>query len=152
MRLLLHHLVLGVLAALTLTGCNGEAPPGRWQGVIFDGHVIIAVRLEVQSGNLIRTSAPNLRADFARMNPGERIHAFKSVEAQLVRTWETVQPGKVEMSGGHITRKNGYATLFEYDESAGTMTFYFYGDGTLTHKVPMARVAEFGPLPVPKGL
>lgn len=151
MRAGLNTALVLLLAALAACG-PGEAPVGRWQGAAFDGEWLIAVRLEIAPGNVVRVSAPNLHSDFARMGPAERERAWAAIVKTLDRQFAEAQPGAVEMSGDRITRAGGYAPLFERDGATGALVFCFYGNGALTHRIPLEPVTEFGPPPRPPRL
>lgn len=149
----LGRLITAMLLPALLVACGETAvPPGRWQGTLFDGEWMVAVRLEARPDNVVRMSAPNLHSDYARMSLGERIAAFHRVAAELDRGWAEAAPWRVERSGDEIRREGGYSVLFEYEPAGDRMIFHFYSDGTLTHRIPLERVAEFGPPPLPGNL
>jgi hypothetical protein len=146
-----------VIAALVLfaglAGCDSrEAPSGKWQGVLFDGKWLVTVRLEITEGNLVRVSAPNLQADFRAMTADERTKAWTAIKSTLERQFSEATSGHVRMEGREIIRAEGFAPMFSLDDRNGQMLFYFYGDGSLTHHIPLQPVGVFSELKRPPGL
>lgn len=145
--------VIAVLSlSLTLSGCDSpEAPSGKWQGVLYDGEWLVTVRLEVDPGNLVRVSAPNLRANFRGMTAQQRGESWTAITRTLDRQFSEASAGHVRMSGNEIIRDQGYAPMFAL-EDRGQMKFFFYGDGSLTHEIKLQPVQEFSQLQRPSGL
>lgn len=141
---------LTVFAALGLTACEREdVPTGKWQGSYFDGEWLIAVRIELMPGDVIRVSAPMLKADFAKMRPLQREEAWIAIQRSLDRQFREAAPGAVKRSGREIIRRDGYAPLFEIDGSK--LIFMFYSNGFLTHRIPLEKVPAFDAIDRPKG-
>ncbi|NWH09488.1 MAG: hypothetical protein HXY22_12750 [Alphaproteobacteria bacterium] len=141
---------LTALAAWGLTGCERESvPTGKWQGSYYDGEWLIAVRIELMPGDVIRVSAPMLKADFAHMQQREREQAWIAIQRSLDRQFREAAPGAVKRQGSEIIRRDGYAPLFEIDGNA--LIFMFYSNGFLTHRIPLQKVAAFDAIDRPKG-
>lgn len=144
--------IVGLAFSLALSGCDSaEAPSGKWQGVLYDGEWLVTVRLEVDPGNLVRVSAPNLRANFRGMTAQQRAESWTAITRTLDRQFREASAGHVRMSGNEIIRDQGYAPMFALEER-GQMKFYFYGDGSLTHEIKLEPVQDFAPLKRPGGL
>lgn len=147
------RLFIAILFPALLAACgDANIPPGRWQGAMYDGDWIVLVRLEVRPDNVIRVSAPNLRAAFEGMTLGERIEAFNRVARELERGWPDSPLWQVDRSGNEIRRAGGYSVVFDYEPQGDRMVFHFYSNGSLTHRIPLDRVAEFAPPSPPGGL
>ena len=146
--------VLAALALLaSLSACDSrQAPSGKWQGALYDGKWLVTVRLEITAGNLVRVSAPNLHANFQGMSEEDREQSWVAITRTLDRQFREATSGHVRMEGNEIIREEGYAPMFSLDARSGEMLFYFYGDGTLTHRISLQRVPEFSQLSRPKGL
>jgi hypothetical protein len=146
--------VLAVLTLLvSLSGCDArEAPSGKWQGVLYDGEWLVTVRLEIAPGNLVRVSAPNLHANFRAMSADERAQSWTAIKRTLDRQFSEATAGPVRLEGNEIIRAEGFAPMFSLDDRNGQMLFYFYGDGTLTHRIPLQAVGVFSEIKRPPGL
>jgi hypothetical protein len=135
---------LGVLlaAALALTGCGeGEAPAGRWEGFSQSAKWLVAVRLQVDRGNVIHATALSVSVDGAALP--KRIALTTRIKAALIEQWPMAVEGKIDFRNNTITKAGGYAPLFVYDPKVKTMTFNFYAGGRLTERIKLYPVRAF---------
>jgi hypothetical protein len=139
--------VLGLLItlALTLTGCgSAQAPAGRWEGFSQSAKWLVAVRLQVDRGNVIHATALSVNVDGAALP--KRLALTTKIKSALVEQWPMAVEGKVEFKNNTITKAGGYAPLFVHDPKTNTMIFNFYAGGRLTEKIKLYPVREFAAL------
>ena len=133
--------LMGLLIWL-LAGCSSEeAPVGRWEGHLESSDWILAVRLQVEPGNIIRATA--LSVDVSEASLAEREQTARTIKRALPVQWETATRGEVRFNNNILTRKNGTAPLFVYAPEDRSMTFNFYAFGKLTKRVHLNPVEEF---------
>ena len=135
---------LGLILALTLTlaGCGDtNDPQGRWEGFAQSAKWLVAVRLQVERGNVIHAEA--LSIDVEGVTLPKRLELTNKIKAALVDQWPMAVEGKIDFKNNTITKAGGYAPLFLYDPKANTMTFNFYAGGRLTEHVKLYPVQQF---------
>jgi hypothetical protein len=138
----LRTTVLLGMSILLLAACSSEqAPVGRWEGFHESGEWILAIRLQVEPGNVIRATA--LSVDVAGTSAAEHARNAKTIRRALPVQWETATRGEVDFRSNTLTRKHGNAPLFVYEPADGSMTFHFYAFGKLTRRVHLDPVKEF---------
>jgi hypothetical protein len=131
-----------MILALTLTGCGDTlAPEGRWEGFSQSAKWLVAVRLQVDEGNVIHATALSVSVDGAALP--KRIALTSRIKAALIEQWPMAVEGKIDFRNNTITKAGGYAPLFVYDPKATTMTFNFYAGGRLTERIKLYPVREF---------
>lgn len=131
-----------MVLALALTGCgSGQAPQGRWEGFSQSAKWLVAVRLQVDEGNVIHATALSVSVEGAGLP--KRIALTSRIKAALVEQWPMAVEGKIDFKNNTITKAGGYAPLFVYDPRAKTMTFNFYAGGRLTERIKLYPVREF---------
>jgi len=128
--------------AFALACCSREeAPPGKWEGMSQSSDWLVAVRLQVDHGNIIHATA--LSVPVSNTTLPERMDLSRKIKAMLAEAWKDAPVGKVEYSGNTITREGGVAPLFVYQPAMNIMTFNFYGAGRLSERVKLYPVKEF---------
>jgi len=135
---------LGLLVALvlTLTGCgDSNAPSGRWEGFSQSAKWLIAVRLQVDKGNVIHATALSVSVDGASLP--RRLELTGKIKDSLAAQWPMAVEGKIDFKDNTITKAGGYAPLFLYDPKSHGMTFNFYAGGRLTEKIKLFPVKTF---------
>ena len=132
--------LIALLLALTSCG-DTQAPTGRWEGFIESPTWAIAVRLQVDEGNVIRASA--LSANIDGMSLPAKFEAERQLKTALKDGWPKAVRGQVDFHDDTMTRTGGVAPLFVFEPRSRTMTFYFYAGGKLTEKVVCLPVEQF---------
>ncbi len=138
---------IGVIAGLALAlallaGCgNSQAPAGRWEGFSESAHWLLAVRLQVDPGNVIRSTALSVSVDDVSLP--RRLALTDKIKAALVAQWPMATVGKVDYADDTITKAGGVAPLFVFDPKSRTMTFYFFAGGKLTERIKLYPVKAF---------
>ena len=138
---------IGVIATLafafsSLTGCGGkQAPPGRWEGFSVSTAWLISVRLQVDPGNVIHSTA--LSVSVAGISLPRRLELTTEIQTTMAEQWPKAAAGKVDFKDGTLTKAGGYAPLFVYEPKDRTMTFYFYAGGKLTERIKLYPVKQF---------
>jgi hypothetical protein len=132
--------VLGLALALTACGAT-EAPPGRWEGFADTPKWLLAVRLQVDPGNVIHATA--LSVDVDGVSLPRRVELSRKIKATLVQQWPDAVEGKVDYKDGVVTKAGGYAPLFTFDPKTRNMTFHFYAGGRLTDRIKLYPVRTF---------
>ncbi len=135
---------LAVIAALALliAGCgNPNAPQGRWEGFSESANWLLAVRLQVDSGNVIHATALSVEVDGVSLP--KRVELARRIKETLTEQWPDAVKGRVDYQNNTITKAGGYAPLFVYDPKSGAMTFHFYAHGKLTEKIKLFPVKKF---------
>jgi hypothetical protein len=131
-----------LLLALTLAGCGDtNAPQGRWEGFAQSAKWLVAVRLQVEKGNVIHAAALSVSVDGVSLP--KRLELTNKVKAALVDQWPMAVKGKIDFKNNTITKAGGYAPLFLYDPRSKGMTFNFYAGGRLTERVKLYPVQQF---------
>ena len=131
-----------LLLALALTACgSAAAPPGRWEGFSQSAKWLIAVRLQVDKGNVIHATALSVSVDGVSLP--RRMELTDKIKTTLVEQWPEAAAGKVDFRNNTITKAGGVAPLFVFDSKAGTMTFHFYAGGRLTERIKLYPVRAF---------
>ena len=131
-----------LVLALALTACgNAAAPPGRWEGFSQSAKWLIAVRLQVDKGNVIHATALSVSVDGVSLP--RRMELTDKIKTTLVEQWPEAAAGKVDFRNNTITKAGGVAPLFVFDSKAGTMTFHFYAGGRLTERIKLYPVRAF---------
>ena len=135
--------IAGLALALTLlAGCgNTQAPAGRWEGFSESAHWLIAIRLQVDPGNVIHSTALSVSVDGISL--ARRMALTGKIKSALVEQWPRATIGKVDFKDATITKAGGYAPLFVFDPKSRTMTFYFYAGGKLTERIKLYPVKTF---------
>lgn len=133
---------LVVVLALALTACgSAAAPPGRWEGFSQSANWLVAVRLQVDKGNVIHATALSVSVD--GLSLPRRVELTNKIKTSLVEQWPQAAAGKVDFKNNTITKAGGVAPLFVYDPKARTMTFHFYAGGRLTERIKLYPVRSF---------
>ena len=136
---------IGFIAALALswlTACGqAQAPAGRWEGFSDSAHWLVAVRLQVDPGNTIHSTALSVGVDGVSL--ARRLELTRKIKTTLVEQWPASVVGKVDYKDGTITKAGGFAPLFVFDSKSGSMTFHFYAGGKLTEKIKLYPVKYF---------
>lgn len=138
-----HIHKLGLLAmALALLACGAtEAPPGRWEGFADTSKWLLAVRLQVDRGNVIHATA--LSVDVDGVSLPRRLELSRKIKTTLVEQWPDAVAGKIDYRDGVLTKEGGYAPLFTFDPKTRNMTFHFYAGGRLTDRIKLYPVRTF---------
>lgn len=133
--------LLAVLAFLS--GCSGsQAPVGRWEGHFESAEWLVAVRLQVDKGNIIHATA--LSVGVAGVSGMQRLELTQKIKSRLVEEWPAAAGGEIDYyRDGTLRRKGGFAPLFTFDPADRTMTFYFYAHGKLTERIKLYPVTSF---------
>lgn len=130
------------LALAFLAGCgSGEAPTGRWEGFSESAHWLLAVRLQVDPGNTIHSTALSVSIDGASLP--RRMELQSRIKSMLAEQWPHATIGKVDYQDHTITKAGGVAPLFVFEPKSGTMTFYFFANGKLTERIKLYPVRAF---------
>lgn len=131
-----------LIALLVLTGCgDSNAPAGRWEGFSQSAKWLIAVRLQVDKGNVIHATALSVSVDGASLP--RRMELTSKIKASLIAQWPMAVEGKIDFKDNTITKAGGYAPLFVHDPKSRQMTFNFYAGGRLTERVKLFPVKTF---------
>jgi hypothetical protein len=134
----------GLILTLTLAlaGCGDTtAPAGRWEGFAQSAKWLIAVRLQVDKGNVIHATALSVSVDGVTLP--RRMELTSKIRTALVDQWPMAVKGKIDFKNNTITKAGGYAPLFVYEPKSQTMTFNFYAGGRLTERVKLFPVRQF---------
>ena len=135
-------LALLVMLALSLTGCgDSNAPAGRWEGFSQSANWLVAVRLQVDKGNVIHATALSVSVDGVSLP--RRLELTGKIKTSLVAQWPMAVEGKIDFKDNTITKAGGYAPLFLYDPKSKAMTFNFYAGGRLTERIKLHPVKTF---------
>ena len=136
---------IGFIIALALTWASAcgdtQAPPGRWEGFSQSAEWLVAVRLQVDPGNTIHSTA--LSVGIEGVTLPRRLELTRKIRETLVAQWPDAVVGKIDYRDGTITRAGGVAPLFVFDRKSGSMTFHFYAGGKLTEKIKLYPVKFF---------
>ena len=136
---------IGFIAALALsllTACSGsQAPQGRWEGFSESADWLIAVRLQVDPGNNIHSTA--LSVSVEGISLPRRLELARRIRTTLVEEWPASVVRKVDYKNGTLTKAGGFAPLFVFDPKTGVMMFQFYGGGKLTERIKLYPVKYF---------
>jgi hypothetical protein len=134
--------IIVVSIAFLLTSCGvSDAPTGRWEGFSQSANWVVAIRLQVDKGNVIHATALSIQV--AGTSLPERVSLTQKVRAMLPSEWKHAPIGKIDFKENIITRAGGFAPLFVYDPKRRTMLFNFYAGGKLTEHIRMYPVKEF---------
>ncbi len=129
-------------AFVALTGCGAEeAPVGRWEGFSESADWIVAVRLQVDKGNVIHATALSIQVKDTTLP--ERLSLTNKIKRMLPLEWEHAVRGKVDFRNNILRRAGGVAPLFVFSPTDRTMTFNFYAGGKLTKHVRLHPVKNF---------
>lgn len=129
-------------ALVALTGCGAEeAPVGRWEGISESADWIVAVRLQVDKGNVIHATALSIQVKDTTLP--ERLSLTNKIKRMLPVEWEHAVRGKVDFRNNILRRSGGVAPLFVFTPTDRTMTFNFYAGGKLTKHVRLHPVENF---------
>jgi hypothetical protein len=135
-------LVLFLALAVTMTGCGGSnAPAGRWEGFSQSANWLVAVRVQIDKGNVIHATALSVSVSGASLP--RRLELTQKIKASLIAQWPMAVEGKIDFKDNTITKAGGYAPLFLYDPKSKGMTFNFYAGGRLTEKIKLFPVKTF---------
>lgn len=135
-------LALIVGLALTLAGCaDTNAPQGCWEGFSQSAKWLVAVRLQVDKGNIIHAEALSVGVEGTSLP--RRVELADKIKSQLVEGWPMAAEGKIDFKNNTITKAGGVAPLFVYDPKTRAMTFNFYAGGRLTEKIKLYPVRAF---------
>lgn len=135
-------LALAIALALVLAGCgDSNAPPGRWEGFSQSAKWLVAVRLQVDKGNVIHATALSVSVDGVSLP--KRLELTDKIKTSLVAQWPMAVEGKIDFKDNTITKAGGYAPLFLYDPKSNSMTFNFYAGGRLTERIKLYPVKTF---------
>ena len=133
-------LALGLTLSLGSCG-EGKAPQGRWEGFSESSEWLLAVRLEVDPGNVIHATALSVSVDGVSLP--RRVELSRKIKRTLAEEWPQAVAGKVDYRDGVITKAGGVAPLFSYDPKTRNMTFHFYAGGRLTERIKLYPVQSF---------
>lgn len=130
------------MLSLLLASCGAsEAPLGRWEGVSESTNWLVAVRLQVDPGNVIHSTALSINVSDTALP--ERAMLSDKIRSMLPDEWERATSSKVDFVNNVIRRAGGFAPMFVYDPGKGTMTFNFYGGGKHAEHVKLHPVKNF---------
>lgn len=136
------HWLAATLFLLVLAACaSNEAPQGRWEGVSESANWLVAVRLQVDPGNVIHASALSIRVTDVSLS--ERLSLAEKIRATMPGQWPQAVRSKVDFSNNVLKKAGGFAPLFVYDPKSRSMTFNFYADGKLSEHVKLHPVKNF---------
>lgn len=128
--------------ALLLAGCGDvAAPQGRWEGFSQSAKWLVAVRLQVDKGNVIHATALSVSVEGVALP--KRVELTAKIKERLIDQWPMAVEGEIDFKDNVITKAGGYAPLFVYDPKSRAMTFNFYAGGRLTEKVKLYPVRQF---------
>jgi hypothetical protein len=134
--------IAALVLALALTGCGpAEAPPGRWEGHSQSAKWLVAVRLQVDKGNIIHATALSVGVDGVSLP--RRLELQTKIKATLIEQWPDAAEGKIDFKNNTITKAGGVAPLFVYDPKSNAMTFNFYAGGRLTERIKLYPIKAF---------
>jgi hypothetical protein len=137
-----HPLAFLLTLALALAGCGDTtAPVGRWEGFAQTAKWLVAVRLQVDKGNVIHATALSVSVDGSPLP--KRVELTRKIKTALVDQWPMAVEGKIDFKDNTITKAGGYAPLFVYDPKSKGMTFNFYAGGRLSERVKLYPVRQF---------
>jgi hypothetical protein len=136
---------IAAFAALVLAACSNPPPPtGRWEGVYEDPGLIVAVRLEIDSADHVRVSAPNAVSGEQPLSQSDRAEIRGQLLEGLARSWPSVSPLPLEFDGKVFHKPGGVAPQLEWDAKSKRMTMIYYSGNRASVRVPLSAVAEFG--------
>jgi hypothetical protein len=133
---------IAALAMTWISGCgNAQAPQGRWEGFSQSAEWLVAVRLQVDPGNTIHSTA--LSVNVEGISLPRRLELTRKIKQTLILQWPAAVVAKVDYRNKTLTKAGGVAPLFVFDPKSGAMTFHFYGGGKLTEKIKLYPVKVF---------
>lgn len=134
--------LLALALALFLAGCgDAAAPQGRWEGFSQSPKWLVAVRLQIDKGNVIHATALSVNVQGAELP--KRIELTVKIKERLIDQWPMAVEGEIDFKDNVITKAGGYAPLFVFDPKSHAMTFNFYAGGRLTEKIKLYPVRQF---------
>jgi hypothetical protein len=134
--------LLVLALALFLAGCgDASAPQGRWEGFSQSAKWLVAVRVQIDKGNVIHATALSVSVDGVALP--KRIELTAKIKERLIDQWPMAVEGEIDFKDNVITKAGGYAPLFVFDPKSRAMTFNFYAGGRLTEKIKLYPVRQF---------
>ena len=140
-----------VLLCAVLAACSKPQPPvGRWEGGYMTDGTLVAARVEIGPGGLVRISAPDITgAQGARPEQLEQMRA--RLAAALAGGWDTVAPRRFDFDGKTFRKPGGVAPQMVWDKRTGQMTLQLYIGANPALPVPLRPVPAFHDDPWPAG-
>jgi len=142
MRMARSFPLMATLTVAFLAACgNAEAPHGRWEGFSASAKWLVAVRLQVDPGNVIKATALSVNVDGVSLS--RRLELTRKIKSTLLEKWPYAVAAAIDYRNGRVTKAGGFAPLFVFDPRVGTMTFNFYADGRLSERIKLYPVRAF---------
>jgi hypothetical protein len=138
-----------LLAFLILAACSKPHPPeGRWEGGYAGNGVLVAARVEILPGGLVKVSAPDI-TNLQDARP-ERLRAIREeLAAGLVAAWDTVVPRPFDFDGKVFRKPGEFAPQMEWDKASNQMTLQLYIGANPALPIPLRPVDGFHDNPWP---
>jgi hypothetical protein len=127
-----------------LAGCSrSPAPPdGRWEGVYETKGTIVAARVEILDGGMVRLSAPYV-SNAANASPERREQIRASLAGGLGAGWTYVKPRRFEFDGRIFRKPGGIAPQMEWNAHERVLSIVLYIGTQPSFRVPVHQVEEF---------
>jgi hypothetical protein len=104
---------------------------------------MIAARLEIVPGGIVRVSAPDAFVDIASMSATDKAQLRDRLEEGLAAAWPQVMPLDLEFDGKVFRKPGGIAPQIAWDKATGQMTLFVYAGTHATIRVPLEPVENF---------
>ena len=139
------------LAFLLLTACAKHTPPqGRWEGGYEGNGVMVAARVEIGPGGMVKVSAPDVtNADAAKPEQLQEMRA--RLASDLVTAWDGVEARPFDFDGTTFRKPGGVAPQMVWDKNSNQMTLELYIGANPALPVPLRPVDNFHDNPWPSG-
>jgi hypothetical protein len=134
---------LGALFAVVfLAGCSAHAPPvGRWEGTYDTAEAMVAVRVEIDSKGLVRSSAPN--AEDVGDSEDTRAAMRQTLAQGLAGGWDDVEPHAMDFDGRVFRKPHGIAPQMIWEKATKQMYVVVYLGKKPAIKFLLRPVEEF---------
>ena len=139
-----------LLALLALGACSKPVPPvGKWEGGYERGGDMVAARVEILPGGLVKVMAPDITN---AMGSREQIDEFRArLAADLVNGWSEVKPRSFDFDGDTFRKPGGVAPQMVWDKATNQMTLELFIGARPALPVPLRPVSDFHDNPLPSG-
>jgi len=139
-----------LLSLAVLAGCSRPAPPiGKWEGGTTIGGTMVAARVEIDAGGLVKLSAPDITN---AIGPEDQLAQMRQrLAADLAGAWDGVAPRQFDFDGTTFRKPGGYAPQMVWDKASNQLTLELYIGANPALPVTLRSVKMFHDNPWPSG-